>query len=139
MQVHLNNRPLASDHHPGSVSCHSHVGCSSSTAMGYHVIRVQLPDPVPQHEGTRQCRWFIAFAPQPPPPPPPPGTEASRDAACYNLGQIQALPVTTVKVGSCSRHNPQVSRVMHFTCCGWPSSVPSDLKPFYSRWKEIAC
>ena len=52
------------DHHPGSVSCHSHVGSGSSTAMGYHVIRIQLSDPVPQHEGTCQCRWFIAFAPQ---------------------------------------------------------------------------
>ena len=39
----------------------------------------------------------------------PPGAEASKDAACYNLGQIQALPVTAVKVGSCSRHDPQVS------------------------------
>ena len=62
--LHLNNRPQAPDHHPGSVSCHSHVGRSSSTAMGYHVIRVQLSDPVLQYEGTRQCRWFIALAPQ---------------------------------------------------------------------------
>ena len=67
----------------------------------------------------------------------PPGAEASRDAACYNLGQIQALPATAAKVGSCSRHDPQVSRVMHFTRCGWPSSVPADLKPFYSRREEL--
>ena len=67
----------------------------------------------------------------------PPGAEASRDAACYNLGQIQALPVTAAKVGSCSRHDPQVSRVMHFTRCGWPSSVPADLKPFHSRREEL--
>ena len=67
----------------------------------------------------------------------PPGAEASRDAVCYNLGQIQALPVTAAKVGSCSRHDPQVSRVMHFTRCGWPSSVPADLKPFHSRRKEL--
>ncbi len=26
---------------------------------------------------------------------------------------------------------------MHFTCCGWPSNVPSDLKPFYSRREEL--
>ena len=59
-----NNRPQAPDHHPGSVSCHSHVGRSLSTAMGNHVICVQLSDPVPQHEVTCQCRWFILFAPQ---------------------------------------------------------------------------
>ena len=45
----------------------------------------------------------------------PPGAEASRDAACYNVGQIQALPVTAAKVGSCSRHDPQVSRVAFYS------------------------
>ena len=64
--------------------------------------------------------------------------EASRDAACYNLSQIQALPITAAKVGSYSRHDSQVSRVMHFTRCGWPASVPSELKLFYSRCEELA-
>ena len=65
----------------------------------------------------------------------PPGAEASRDAACYNLGQIQALFIMAAKVGSCSRHDLQMSWVMHFTCCSWASHVPLDLKPFYS-WRE---
>ena len=50
--------------------------------------------------------------------------EASRNAFCYNVGQIQALPVTAAKVGSCSRLDPQVSRLLHSTRGGWPSSVP---------------
>ena len=67
----------------------------------------------------------------------PPRAEASRDAACYNLSQIQALPITAAKVGSYSRHDSQVSRVMHFTRYGWPASVPSELKLFYSRCEEL--
>ena len=30
----------------------------------------------------------------------PPGAEVSVDAACYNLGQIQAVPVTAAKLGT---------------------------------------
>ena len=62
MPVHLDNGPHTPDHHPWSLSWHSHFGCSLPTAMGYHFICLQLPDPVPQHEGTHQCRWLIAFA-----------------------------------------------------------------------------
>ena len=67
----------------------------------------------------------------------PPGAEVSADAACYNLGQIQALPVTAAKLSAYSRHDPQVSRVMHYTCHGWPDSVPVELKPFFSRRDEL--
>ena len=48
----------------------------------------------------------------------PPGAEASVDAVCYNLGQIQALPITAATLGTCSRQDPEVSRVMHYTCNG---------------------
>ena len=61
-----------------------------------------------------------------------------------NADGLSHLPLNTppgaedpVKVGSCSRNNPQVSRVMHFNHYGWPSSVPFDLKPFYSRREEL--
>ena len=59
------------------------------------------------------------------------------DAVCYNLGQIQALPVTAAKLGTCSKQDPEVSRVMHYTRNGWPASVPPEFKPFYSRFDEL--
>ena len=67
----------------------------------------------------------------------PPGAEASVDAACYNLGQIQALPVTAAKLRACSRQDLEVSRVMHYTRNGWPASVLPELKSFYSRRDEL--
>ena len=67
----------------------------------------------------------------------PPGAEASVDAVCYNLGQIQALLVTAAKLGTCSRQDLEVSRVVHYTCNGWPASVPPKLKFFYSRRDEM--
>ena len=66
-----------------------------------------------------------------------PGAEASVDAACYNLGQIQALPVTAAKLGTCSRQDPEMSRVMHYTHNGWPANVRPKLKSFYSRRDEL--
>ena len=62
-----------------------------------------------------------------------PGVEASVDAACYNLGQIQTLPVIATKLGTCSRQDLEVSRVMHYTLNEWLASVLPELKSFYSR------
>lgn len=67
----------------------------------------------------------------------PPGAEASVDAACYNLGQVQTLPVTAAKLWTSSRQDPEVSRVMHYTLNGWPASVLPKLKSWYSSCDEL--
>ena len=65
----------------------------------------------------------------------PPGQERSTEAAILNLGQIQALPVTTTKLACCLRHDQHLSKVMLFTRRGWLTTVPSDLKPF-ANWRH---
>lgn len=67
----------------------------------------------------------------------PPEAEASVDAMCYNLGQVQAFLVTAVKLGTSSRQDPKVSRVMHYTLNRWPASVPLEFKSWYSRRDEL--
>ena len=67
----------------------------------------------------------------------PPGQERANEAAVFNLGQIQALPVTAIKLACCSRQDRQLSKVMLFTQQSWPTSVPPDLKPFSDRRQEL--
>ena len=45
----------------------------------------------------------------------PPGQERANEAAVFNLGQIQALPVTAIKLACCSCQDRQLSKVMLFT------------------------
>ena len=67
----------------------------------------------------------------------PPGQERSTEAAVFNLGQMQALPVTATKLACCSRQDRHLSKVMLFTRRGWPTTVPPDLKPFSDRRHEL--
>ena len=47
------------------------------------------------------------------------------------------MPIKAAKLGTCSRQDPEVSRVMHYTLNGWPASVPPQLKSFHSRRDEL--
>ena len=62
-----------------------------------------------------------------------PGPEVSIEAACFNIGQIEALPISATKLGTASRQDPVISQAMLFTQNGWPLEVSPELKPFYRR------
>ena len=53
----------------------------------------------------------------------PPREELSSEAACFNLGQIQSLPVTSSKVATATRRGPILSKVSLYTQQGWPAQV----------------
>ena len=55
----------------------------------------------------------------------------------FNIGQIQALPVTASHLQKATRCDPVVSRVLHYTRDGWPNTVPDELRPFWTRRTEL--
>ena len=67
----------------------------------------------------------------------PPGEELSSEAACFNLGQIQSLPVTSAEVATATRRDPILSKVLLYTQQGWPAQVPEAMQPFASRKHEL--
>ena len=54
-----------------------------------------------------------------------------------SLKLFYALTVTSVSIQSCSRKNPILSKVRHYTKSGWPSTVPDDLKLYHLRKLEM--
>ena len=55
----------------------------------------------------------------------------------FNIGQIQALPVTFQQVQSATRCDPTLSKIAIYVQSGWPGHVSDDLKPYRSRRDEI--
>ena len=55
----------------------------------------------------------------------------------FNLGQLEALPVTSQKLSQATSTDPLLSQVMAYVKKGWPSQVPHDLKPYLSRRHEL--
>ncbi len=54
--------------------------------------------------------------------------------ACLNVGQIQALPLTSEAVQRATCRDPGLSKVLSYTKRGW---IPETLKPFYHRRFEL--
>ena len=70
--------------------------------------------------------------------PLPTEAPSTDDAAClFNIGQIQALPVTVTEVTRATRSDKVLSRVFNFVRNGWPREVSQDLQPYKSRQEEI--
>ena len=67
----------------------------------------------------------------------PPGEEFSSVAACFNLAQINSLPVTAGAVATATRQDPLLSKVLLYLRQGWPASVPAELQLFSSRRLEL--
>ena len=67
----------------------------------------------------------------------PPGEEFSSVAACFNLAQINSLPVTAGAVATATLQDPLLSKVLLYLRQGWPASVPAELQPFSSRRLEL--
>ena len=71
--------------------------------------------------------------------PLPRQTIGSEEASIFNIKQMEALPVTAMKLRRCTRYDPVLSRVLKFTKRGWPNATPSeDLKPYFDRREEIS-
>ena len=62
---------------------------------------------------------------------------ATSDSDVFNVGQIEALPVTAMQLRKVTRQDPILSKVVTFTRNGWPSIVPENLKPYWTRRNEL--
>lgn len=59
-------------------------------------------------------------------------------ASTFNIGQVQALPVTSCDIKRATRWDPVLSKVY---CCvedGWPNKIDEELKPFKAKETEIS-
>ena len=59
-------------------------------------------------------------------------------ASTFNIGQIQALPVTATAIQTATRRDPVLSRVFTYVRDGWPNQVEKELQPFSTRQLEIS-
>ncbi len=56
----------------------------------------------------------------------------------FNIGQVQALPVTFQEVQRATRRDASLSKVLQYVQQGWPQQVTKDLQPFYDRQTELS-
>ena len=72
--------------------------------------------------------------------PLPTNRSASTDDVCklFNIGQIQALPVTVADVQKATRSDKLLSRVCEYVLNGWPSQVPPELHMFKDKQNELS-
>ena len=71
---------------------------------------------------------------------PLPTTSPSVDttaASTFNIGQVQALPVTSEDIARATRCDSVLSKVYQYIGRGWPSQVNEELKPFKERQTEL--
>lgn len=67
------------------------------------------------------------------------GTQDSTDASSlFNIGQVQALPVTFDEVKTHTYRDPILKTVSDYVVNGWPEKVPKELQPFQTRKQEIS-
>ena len=62
----------------------------------------------------------------------------TQSATTFNIGQIQALPVTFQHIQKATRRDPVLGKVYHYVIGGWPSHVPDELKPYKNRETELS-
>ena len=62
---------------------------------------------------------------------------SGRGVSIFNVGQVQALPVTSRDVQKATRRDKTLSKVFTYVQNGWPEQVPDELKPYKTRQNEI--
>ena len=70
-------------------------------------------------------------------PLPSSDTPSGRGVSIFNVGQVQALPVTFRDVQKATRRDKTLSKVFTSVQNGWPEQVPDEIKPYKMRQNEI--
>lgn len=65
-------------------------------------------------------------------------TTDTQGAATFNIGQVQALPVTFQHIQKATRRDKILGKVYRYVIEGWPSHVPDKLKQYKSRETELS-
>ena len=56
----------------------------------------------------------------------------------FNLGQVQALPVTFQEIQQATRRDTSLSKVLQYVQQGWPKQVSKDLQTFLDKQTELS-
>ena len=64
-------------------------------------------------------------------------SDSAPDPSCFNVKQIESLPVTATDLAKATRTDPILSQVYASTQKGWPAQVNIELQPFYTRREEL--
>ena len=59
-------------------------------------------------------------------------------ATTFNIGQVQALPVTFKDIQKATRHDALLGKVYRYVLDGWPSQIPDELKVFKNKETELS-
>ena len=72
------------------------------------------------------------------PLPVAPTTKSQQESTVFNIAQIDTLPVTAKQLKAATRQDQVLSKVLLYTKCGWPSTIPEVLQPYWKRRLEIS-
>ena len=61
----------------------------------------------------------------------------TRGASTFNIGQVQALPVTVQDIQKATRRDALLSKVYRYVQGGWPSHVVDELRPYRDHQTEL--
>ena len=67
-----------------------------------------------------------------------PTTQCQQESTVFSIAQIDALPVTAKQLKAATRQDSVLSKVLPYTKCGWPSTIPDVLQPYWKRCQEIS-
>ena len=67
-----------------------------------------------------------------------PTTECQQESTVFNIAQIDTLPVTAKQLKAATHQDSVLSKVLLYTKCGWPSTIPEVLKLYWKCRLEIS-
>ena len=59
-------------------------------------------------------------------------------ATTFNIGQVQALPVTFKDIQKATRRDALLGKVYRYMLDGWSSQIPDELKVFKNKETELS-
>ena len=65
-----------------------------------------------------------------------PAPEYSQETTVFKITQIDTLPVIVKQLKADTRQDPVLSKVLLYTKCGWPSTIPEALQPYWKHRLE---
>ena len=128
---------LVTDHKPLTTILGPNKGIPSMTAARLQRWAVRLSAysytiefrPTQQHsnaDGLSQLPLNVVYA-----------SDSAPNPSCFNVKQIESLPVTATDLATATHTDPILSQVYASTQKGWPTQVNIELQPFYTRREEV--
>ena len=67
-----------------------------------------------------------------------PTCDTNNAISTFNIGQVQALPVTFQEIQQATRRDASLSKVLQYVQQGWPGQVDRELQTFFDRQTELS-